>query len=174
MYPTYAEGGNEGNVLIGTTMYLNYAQYKGMGGTLDETTFYDLEFEAEMKINWYTFNRLKKEKPQNYPDELERCMFRLIQIAELEAKTLQLGSQSVTTTDGEGNTTTVTTSASIASQSNDGVSVSYNTINAAALFDRLSSKERGNIIETTIQRYLNGAVDSLGRKLLYRGLYPDE
>ena len=60
-------------------MYLTYAEYTAMGGTLDETTFNDLEFEAEALVNWYTFNRLKKDT--TFPDELKRLMKYLINLA---------------------------------------------------------------------------------------------
>ena len=43
-------------------MYLAYPEYEEYGGTLDEATFRDLEFDAETEINWYTFNRLKKDE----------------------------------------------------------------------------------------------------------------
>ena len=39
-------------------MYLTYAEYTNMGGTLSETTFNDYEFRAEALINYATFNRL--------------------------------------------------------------------------------------------------------------------
>jgi hypothetical protein len=32
-------------------MYLTYSEYQDMGGTLDEVTFNDLEFEAEALVN---------------------------------------------------------------------------------------------------------------------------
>ena len=43
-------------------MYLTFAEYTAMGGTLSQTTFDDLEFEAEALVNWYTFNRLKNDE----------------------------------------------------------------------------------------------------------------
>lgn len=149
-------------------MYLTYAEYQNMGGTLDETTFNDFEFEAETIVNWYTFNRLKNDT--EYPTELTRCMYKLIELVKLEADAMMLGKQ--TNQSSEGNT--VSQGIYISSQSNDGVSISYNSINASELFNKLSSTEKGNVIETTIKRYLNGVVNSLGRKLLYRGLYPNE
>ena len=60
-------------------MYLTYAEYQTMGGTLDETTFNDLEFEAEATVNWYTFNRLKNDT--TFPEELKRLMKYLIGLA---------------------------------------------------------------------------------------------
>ena len=154
-------------------MYLSYESYQNMGGTLDETTFNDYEFGAETIVNWYTFNRIKKMDPEDYPEELPRCVNALIKLIKLKADAMILGKQTIQTSDGT-TTTTVTTSASIASQSNDGVSVSYNTISASNILDELSPFKAGGEVESTVKLYLNGVVDSLGRKLLYRGMYPNE
>lgn len=152
-------------------MYLTFADYVNMGGTLDETTFNAFEFEAECIIDWYTFNRLHDET--EYPDRLGKCMFALIRLAKLKADAMQLGSTTTTTTDPSG-TTTTTTSAAISSQSNDGVSVSYNTINASNIYMLLSPYKRGGEVWMTVEMYLNGVINSLGKKLLYRGIYEDE
>lgn len=153
-------------------MYLTYSDYQNMGGTLDETAFNNFEYEAETIVNWYTFNRLKEET--EYPEELARCMYRLIYLAKLEADALLLGKQTTTTTDGEGNVSTVETSAYIKSQSNDGVSISYNNVDASDLYNRLSSTGNDNPLAQTVFRYLQGVRNSLGKRLTYRGLYPDE
>lgn len=129
-----------------------------MGGTLDETLFNNLEFEAECEVNWYTFNRLKNET--TYPEELKRCMYVLVDIIYKVQQASQLGD------DGSGDNNI---NAAVASQSNDGVSVSYNVSSASEVIEQ----SKGNI-ELTIQKYLQGVVNSLGRKLLYRGLYPGE
>lgn len=155
-------------------MYLTYESYQNMGGTLDETTFNNFEYEAETIVNWYTFNRLKNEAPEDYPDELARCMYRLIELVKLEADALLLGKQTITVTDAEGNVSTISTSAYIKSQSNDGVSISYNNVDASDLFRRLSSLGKDNPLAQVVFRYLNGVRNSLGKKLTYRGLYPDE
>ena len=155
-------------------MYLTYEAYQSMGGTLDETAFNNFEYEAECIVNWYTFNRLKNEDPEKYPPELARCMNRLIELAKLEADALMLGKQTTTTVDAEGHKTTTTVSTYIKSQANDGVSVHYNSVDANELFNRLTASGRGNPIETTVFRYLNGVRNSLGKRLLYRGTYPDE
>lgn len=163
----------EGYIRTVGPQYLTYITYQALGGTLDEATFDNFEYEAETIINWYTFNRLKNEDPNKYPNELERCMYKLIELAKLEADAMALGSQTTTRTEGT-SVVTVTTTAPISSQSNDGVSTSYNTIDASKIFDRLTSNENGNIIENTVKKYLQGVTNSLGRKLLYRGLYPGE
>ena len=157
-------------------MYLTYAEYQAMGGTLDETAFNDFEFEAECIINWYTFNRLKNET--ELPVEVKRCMNALIKLAKLKADSMVLGSQTEQTTedDGQGNVTTITktTLSAIASQSNDGVSISYNMVNASQLFEGLKPFVKGGEIDSTVRLYLQGVINSLGQKVLYRGLYENE
>lgn len=152
-------------------MYLTFEQYQSMGGTLDETSFNEFGYEAQTIIDWYTFNRLQNET--TFPEAVQRCMFELIKLAKLKADSLVMGTQTTTTEQG-GVTTTVTSTASIASQSNDGVSISYNTQSASEIFNSLSAFAKGGMIESLVKRYLNGVVNSLGRKLLYRGIYPDE
>ena len=153
--------------------YLTYAEYQDYGGSLDETTFDDFEFEAETIINWYTFNRLSKDT--EFPEAVKRCMMRLITLAKIKADAMALGSQLITKRDAEGHiVTTIETTSAIASQSNDGVSISYNTVSATEAFRALTMNEKGNEIESLVQRYLQGVTDSLGRKVLYRGLYKNE
>ena len=147
-------------------MYLTYAEYENLGGTLDETTFNDYEFEAECIVNWYTFNRLKEET--EYPNSLKRCMYRLIQLAKLKADMLKTATVDVSSDGG------TAARASIASQSNDGVSVSYNIMSASEVFDLLNAMSKGSEVDQIIRLYLQGVVNSLGRKVLYRGLYPGE
>lgn len=139
-------------------MYLTFTEYQNMGGTLDEAAFNNFEFEAETVIDWYTFNRLQHDT--NYPDKLKQCMFKLITMAQERQQTMSPGE----TMDGDNNVTSA-----IASRSNDGVSISYNIVSAGELFDKLKT-EMGD----TVQKYLNGVVNELGRKVLYRGFYPGE
>ena len=135
-------------------MYLTYAEYQSMGGTLSETEFENFEFEARSLIDWYTFNRLNNET--EYPEAVKRCVFKLIQLVQAKGTSLPLGNASTGT-------------ATIASQSNDGVSIRYNVMSASQLFDSVK-RETGEVI----QRCLNGVVNSLGHRLLYRGVYADE
>lgn len=137
-------------------MYLTYEEYLNMGGTLDEAAFDNYLIDAEMLIDWYTFNRLENETV--IPEKVKKCVYKLISLADMKSKAFVLGRE----VNGEGN-------ASVSSQSNDGVSISYNTISASQAFDLLKSES-----ENIIKQYLNGVVNSLGRKLLYRGIYPDE
>lgn len=136
-------------------MYLTYAEYTAMGGTLDETTFNDLEFEAEALVNWYTFNRLSKDT--QIPSEVKRLIKYLINLIQTENDGL-LGSQGGNIPSGL-----------IASQSNDGVSTSYAVLSASERMQALKVQE-----EATIKKYLQGVTNEAGRKLLYRGLYPGE
>lgn len=139
-------------------MYLTYEEYQNMGGTLDETTFADLEFEARCKVDWWTFNRLKNET--EHPEALKRCMYKLIQLIQ------QI--QAASALNGE-NSGSSESSAGIASMSNDGVSISYNVLSASQAAE-LASKQ----LDSCIRQYLGDVKNSLGQKVLYRGLYPGE
>lgn len=141
-------------------MYLTYAEYQAYGGTLDEPLFNDLAFESESYINYLTFNRLKKFTV--IPEEVKRCEFALIRLAEEKRNLLnQSGSVSGESSATEGGVTSL---------SNDGVSVSYSVISASDLYKLLSNEE----LKTIVNRYLSAVVDSLGRKVLYRGIYKDD
>ena len=139
--------------------YLSYETYQAYGGSLDVATFEDLAFEAQSLIDWYTFNRLQNE--ETYPEAVQRCMYRIISL--LHEKMLAMATP---LSNGEVSGNSV---AGIMSQSNDGVSISYNTRSAREVIDD-SKKE----ISDCISRYLQGVMNSLGRKVLYKGLYPGE
>ena len=132
-------------------MYLTYNEYQTMGGTLDEATFTDCEMQAEVKVDWYTFNRLRNE--ESYSNRVKQCVFQLIKLLKLQEDASSVG--------GDGS--------AVASQSNDGVSISYNVLSASQVFDMADTQ-----IEKAIKMYLNGEKDSKGRLVLYRGVYPDE
>lgn len=137
-------------------MYLSYEEYREMGGTLDNTAFSNYLIDAETLVDWYTFNRLHNEI--DIPVRVKQCVFKLISLADMKAKSFVLGRE----VDGTGN-------AAVSAQSNDGVSISYNTLSASQAFDLIKA-ESGQVVK----QYLNGVVNSLGRKLLYRGIYPNE
>lgn len=136
-------------------MYLTYDEYITMGGELDEATFNNFEFEAESIINWYTFNRLKNDS--TFPTEVKRLMFYLIGLANKKAHSLAGNN------DGSGQ------AAVISSQSNDGVSVSYNVLGAKDMLESVKSES-----ETAVRQYLWGVMNEAGHMLLYRGVYPNE
>lgn len=137
-------------------MYLTYEEYQNMGGTLDETTFNDLEFEAEALVNWYTFNRLKNDT--TFPEELKRLMKYLINLAYSKSGIIDAS--------GSGSDNTNKT---IVSQANDGVSASYSILSAKDLMDTVNAEG-----SAAIKRYLQGVTNEAGRELLYRGIYPNE
>lgn len=141
-------------------MYLTYEQYQSLGGTLSETVFSDCEMEAEMLVNWYTFDRLKNEKVVS--EDVQKCVYMLIKYIALQS-----GLDGSGTVNSDGSISS--SGGAIASESNDGVSASYNILSAQELMDNAKSK-----IENIIKMGLSNVVNSLGRKVLYRGLYPGE
>lgn len=141
-------------------MYLTFEEYIEMGGTLDPTTFSDIAYEAESYIDWYTFNRLWNET--EIPERVKKCIYHIIGLMQKEMD-LDITTPDVIDNDGK------TVAGQVASQSNDGVSISYNIISAKDAIE-MARKD----VDNTIKRYLQGVTNSLGRKLLYRGIYPDE
>jgi len=139
-------------------MYLTYDEYINMGGAeIEETTFQQLEFEARAVIDWWTFNRLKNET--SFPEAVKRCMLKIIQLMKAKQDVMVTSPR-----DSNGNVV-----AGLSSESNDGVSASYNILSAKDMIDT-SDKAMANCI----RMYLTGVKNSLGHRLLYRGLYPNE
>lgn len=142
--------------------YLTYDEYSEMGGTLDETLFNTLVLDAQAYIDWYTFNRLWKEdwRTEDVMERVKICMYQLIGLVAAK--------QNLITPQGT-NAGGINVNAQVSTQSNDGVSTTYAVLSGELLFSH-AKKE----IEDTVTRYLSGIVNSVGRKLLYRGLYPGE
>ena len=138
-------------------MYLTYAEYQAMGGTLEESVFNKYEFRAETIIDWYTFNRLHGE--ETIPEKVKQCMNMLIDLLLAQDKAMG----------GAGDGSGSGGASQIASQSNDGVSVSYSIMSTTDLI-KYRQKELDDIVGRTLQ----GLMNSLGHRLLYRGIYPDE
>jgi len=136
-------------------MYLTYDDYMRMGGTLDEATFTNFEFQAEAQINYATFGRLKGNT--SIPEEVQRLTHYLVTLLEKKAAAFSLGKGSDAL------------STPITSQSNDGVSVSYNGLAPSDLIELCKAD-----FLNAIRSYLEGVTNEAGRKLLYRGLYPGE
>lgn len=136
-------------------MYLTYDEYKGMGGTLDDTQFANFAFQAEAQIKRATFNRLAGDSA--IPEEVQRLMKYLVDLLEKRNAAFSLGKNNSNAEQY------------ITSQSNDGVSISYNGIAPSDLI-KLSEADAMNAIKS----YLEGVTNEAGRKLLYRGLYPGE
>ena len=141
--------------------FLTYDEYLNMGGTLTDEDKYNLyEFEVESIIHWYTFDRLKNE--ESYSEEVKQCAYMLVNLIIEKYATLNVGN-------ADTDTPTSSVVGQIASQSNDGVETSYVTLSSYNLLT-FCTKEVNNVINYC----LRNAVNSLGRKLLYRGYYPGE
>lgn len=140
-------------------MYLTFDEYLTFGGTLEETAFDNLEFEARTVIDWWTYNRLQNDT--EYPEAVKRCMYKLI--------TMIIQKQEAQVLDGPNSTVTSSSRAGIMQESNDGVSTMYNVLSASEIINQ--SQEE---IKATIRMYLQNVRNSLGQKVLYRGLYPNE
>ncbi len=148
-------------------MYLSFSEYQEYGGTLEESAFQDLEFDAESTINWYTFNRLKRPEWQSVleTDELKRCMYQLIRLKQMENELLASSSG------GAGWGVGWTKEAGITQETNDGVSTSYNTMSSGELMNYFNgTKTKSDLID----KYLGSIVNDLGRSILYRGIYKGE
>lgn len=140
-------------------MYLSFDEYSDLGGTLeDETAFEQLEFEARSIIDWWTFNRLQNET--TFPEAVKRCMFSLIKL--LQEKEVAMTPVTAGSSNG-------VTTAGIVRESNDDVVAEYNTLTSKQSMDAVRNETR-----TLVSRYLQGVRNSLGHKILYRGVYPDE
>ena len=141
------------------SVYLTYDEYLTFGGTIDETAFDDLEFEARTIIDWWTYDRLQNE--ETYPEAVQRCMYKLITLLNDRNKAQILGKVDVEDS--------AMKKAGIMQESNDGVSTMYNVVSADSAISRVDDE-----IKSTIRMYLQNVRNSLGRKVLYRGLYPGE
>lgn len=85
--------------------YLTFAEYKQLGGKLDEVPFNVLELRARGKVNERTLGRLK-ELPSQIT-EVKACVFRLVEVM---------------------NSNDTQKAKNISSENTDGYSVSYGTI----------------------------------------------
>lgn len=110
--------------------YLTYTDYITLGGTLEETPFNVLEFEARKQIDLRTQNRLKNES--SIPNEVKLCDYHLID----KINSYYNASQSA-----NGN---------VASENTDGYSISY--VNATQISEVIKSKnvELDDIIMTDL------------------------
>ena len=143
--------------------YLTFSEYSEMDGTItDEALFNSLAFDAQAYIDWYTFNRLWKEewRTEEIMERVKICMFQLIKLLNVKSSVI---TPDVSSTGG------INVNAQLMSQANDGVSATYAVLSGNALYEK--TKEE---IDDCIKRYLNGLMNSMGRQILYRGLYPNE
>lgn len=127
--------------------YLTYNEYRELGGTLSQTPFYLLEFEARKKIDVRTFNRLKN--CEEIPQEVKLCEYKLIN--SLESYAISMSN--------------VANNSSVASESTDGYSISY--ITADRISEVVKSKEAE--LDDIIRDYLLYVVVN-GEHIMYCGV----
>lgn len=148
--------------------YLNYDEYLDLGGDLEESTFNRYAFRAENAINFRTFDRILKldfaKQSDRFLYALRMTMYELINL--YVAQDSYVGLAKSTTVDADGNTVP---DIRLLGQSNDGVTVTYNVATARDAIATIDTK-----INDAIELGLNGITTDLGRKLLWRGIYPDE
>ena len=127
-----------------TKHYLTYAEYKALGGTLEETPFNVLELKAQKEIDRYTFGRLQTLPTQI--NEVKVCVYELIKKLD--------NYQNAETNQAKG----------ISSESTDGYSISYGTKTS----DSVSSMNED--IENCIKIYLSECKLADGTPYLYCGV----
>lgn len=125
--------------------YLTFDEYKDWGGTLDdEAAFNRLAYKASRKIDRRTFNRLKNDTVIGEP--VKRLMFELIGMI------------------GNNDTTSENYSPAIASEGNDGYSISY----ASGTIMSLDAVDKQ--MDSLIEEYLQFERAQNGQFLLSCGL----
>ena len=127
-----------------TNQYLSYEEYKELGGTLEEMPFNILEYECQRIIDRRTFNRIQN--VDKIPNEVKMCIFNMMTISTNYQKSLEI----------QGN---------IASESVDGYSVTYMSINDISN----AVKEKSAELEASITDYLFGVIVN-NEHILYCGV----
>lgn len=126
--------------------YLTYSEYKGLGGTLDETPFNILELEAQKQIDKYTTGKLMDLQTQI--NEVKICDFALInELNSMNKINMKTDNNGV-----------------IASENIDGYSVSYLTGSETTL------KANVERIKSIIRTYLAECKLENGTPYLFRGV----
>ncbi len=122
--------------------YLTYEEYQGLGGTIPETPFNLLEFEARQNVDKYTFGRLKELEEQN--QEVKLCVFKLISL--------------INSYNGY-----ETQNKAVSSESTDGYSISYGTPTTDF------TKAKNSEIEGVVKEYLIDCKLEDGTPYMYCG-----
>jgi len=126
--------------------YLTYEDYRALGGTLDQTPFDLLEFEARRLIDIRTFNRLKN--ITEIPQEVKLCEYKMINNINGYTKSIDKAINE-----------------NVKSENTDGYSVTYAT--TSDIQDIIKSK---NIeLDDIISTYLLGVVVN-GEHIMYVGV----
>ena len=124
--------------------YLTYDEYKALGGSLDQTPFNLLEFEARRIIDSRTLQRLKG--IEQVPQEVKMCMFSLVNTINSYTNQSQ-------------------TSKNISSESVGSYSVSY--ITGTQIQETINSKNAE--LTDMVINYLTGVIVN-GEHLIYCGV----
>ena len=122
--------------------YLNYEDYKSLGGTLDIMPFNILEYESRKRIDARTQNRLNG--IEEIPQDVKMCMYAIINTLEraiIDAKS------------------------SVASESIDGYSVTYLS---PSEINQVISLKQADIEDIMFSYLLHVCVD--GTSILYLGV----
>lgn len=122
--------------------YLSYDEYVGLGGTLEETPFNILEYEAQLNIDNYTYGRLKNLEEQK--TETKMCIYNLMNTLQSYAIGNEKGKN-------------------VASENTDGYSVSYVGIS------RELTKAQKDEVKGIIETYLSECRLADGTPYLYIG-----
>ncbi len=127
-------------------LYLEYADYVKMGGTLSETEFTRFLYQATNKVNLLTRNRVHYDFEKGvlitYSDELKALMFELIGLSNDIYLNNKVGQ--------------------IQSESNEGMSKSFKVVNTVELEAK---------IPDLVFEYLGNHKNSLGKYLVQMGVY---
>ena len=110
--------------------YLTYEEYRALGGTLTETPFNLLEFEARKCIDLRTQKRLVD--IENIPEEVKLCDFHLINKIEKYAESMN------------------SIGGNVKSENTDGYSISYATASEISGIVNSKSVELDDIIMTDL------------------------
>lgn len=110
--------------------YLTYTEYRALGGTLTETPFNLLEFEARKQIDLRTLKRLVD--IQDIPQEVKLCDFHLINKIEKYAESMN------------------NVGGNIKSENTDGYSITYATASEIEGIIKTKSVELNDIIMTDL------------------------
>lgn len=127
--------------------YLSYEEYQSLGGTLDQASFYLLEYEVSRKIDEKTTNRLKKIDIVQIPTEVKMCEYKMIGVIEEQTKRLDESTKN------------------ISSETTDGYSVKYLTPAEIDIIIKSQNEELDGIIK----EYLFGVIVN-DEHILYLGV----
>lgn len=157
--------------------YVTYDYYKSIygEGSMLETDFNRLSWEACNRVDKMTLNKLKFAFPTNEDDieAVRRCVCKLIEIAwQIEAANKRVSEGQGYVTDANGTHGKVVSSVSSGSES---ISYTAKAEGGSTLIDAVLSDKAAQerLYRDTVREYLSLVPDSNGVNLLYAGIpYP--